>query len=164
MWQETAFIAGKDITAPGEVGVEDPSTGQVFATTPDCGPDEVDRAVAAARQAADAWRRTAVADRAAVLRRLAALIDRDRGDLGGLESRQTGKPLAQGLRDAELTARYFDFYASAVETFYGTTFPLDERTTRVHGLGAARSHRARHPVELPAADPRPVRRAGAGGR
>jgi aldehyde dehydrogenase (NAD+) len=125
MWQESAFIAGEDITAPGEVKVEDPSTGQVFATTPDCGPEQVDHAVAAARQAGAAWRRTAVADRAAVLRKLAALIDRDREDLGRLESQQTGKPLTQGRRDAELTARYFDFYASAVETFYGTTIPLN---------------------------------------
>jgi aldehyde dehydrogenase (NAD+)/betaine-aldehyde dehydrogenase len=125
MWQESAFIAGKDITVPGEVEVEDPSTGQVFATTPDCGPEQVDHAVAAARQAGAAWRKTAVADRAAVLRKLAALIDRDREDLGRLESQQTGKPLTQGRRDAELTARYFDFYASAVETFYGTTIPLN---------------------------------------
>jgi aldehyde dehydrogenase (NAD+) len=125
MRHETAFIAGRDTTAPGEVMVADPSTGQAFATTPDCGPEQVDQAVTAARAAAHAWRRTAVADRAAVLRRLAALIDANREELGRLESQQTGKPLTQGRRDAELTARYFDFYASAVETFYGATIPLN---------------------------------------
>ncbi|HET6502973.1 MAG TPA: aldehyde dehydrogenase family protein [Amycolatopsis sp.] len=126
MWQETALIAGEEVRTGDQVEIEDPSTGEVFATTPDCGPAEIDRAVAAARQASVAWRRTAVADRAAVLRRLATLIIRDRERLGSLESRQTGKPLAQGLRDADLTARYFDFYASAVETFYGSTVPLND--------------------------------------
>ena len=61
-------------------------------------------------------------------RRLSALIERDVASLGRLESQQTGKPLRQGLRDAEITVRYFDFYASAVETFYGSAFSLDERT------------------------------------
>ena len=51
MWQETAFIGGTDAAAPGEIGVEDPSTGRVFATTPDCGPDQIDQAVASARAA-----------------------------------------------------------------------------------------------------------------
>ncbi|HEY1701876.1 MAG TPA: aldehyde dehydrogenase family protein [Trebonia sp.] len=125
MWQETAFIGGTDAATPGEIGVEDPSTGRVFATTPDCGPDQIDQAVASARAASAQWRRTAVASRAVALRRIAVLIDRDRDELGRLESRQTGKPLAQGRRDAELTARYFDFYASAIETFYGSTIPLD---------------------------------------
>lgn len=56
------------------------------------------------------------------------LIARETESLGRLESQQTGKPLRQGLRDAEITVRYFDFYASAVETFYGSAFSLDERT------------------------------------
>jgi aldehyde dehydrogenase (NAD+)/betaine-aldehyde dehydrogenase len=70
----------------------------------------------------------AVPERARLLRRLSALIGREAESLGRLESQQTGKPLRQGLRDAEITVRYFDFYASAVETFYGTAFSLDERT------------------------------------
>jgi aldehyde dehydrogenase (NAD+)/betaine-aldehyde dehydrogenase len=126
MGHVSAFIDGREVDAAGRVEVEDPSTGTVFATTPDCGPEQIDQAVLAARAATRSWRRTAVADRAAVLRRIAQYIIRDREELGRLESRQTGKPLAQGLRDAELTARYFDFYASAVETFYGTTIPLNE--------------------------------------
>jgi aldehyde dehydrogenase (NAD+)/betaine-aldehyde dehydrogenase len=84
--------------------------------------------VRAAAGAALAWRRVAVPERARLLRRLSALIERDMASLGRLESQQTGKPLRQGLRDAEITVRYFDFYASAVETFYGSAFSLDERT------------------------------------
>jgi aldehyde dehydrogenase (NAD+)/betaine-aldehyde dehydrogenase len=36
--------------------------------------------------------------------------------------------LRQARRDAELTARYFDFYASAVETHYGSSIPLNADT------------------------------------
>jgi aldehyde dehydrogenase (NAD+)/betaine-aldehyde dehydrogenase len=128
MAQLPALIGGKPITTAAGVPVEDPSTGEVMAVTADCGAAEIDLAVHAAAEAATSWRRVAVPERARLLRRLAALIDRDRQALGRLESQQTGKPLRQGLRDAEITVRYFDFYASAVETFYGTTFALDERT------------------------------------
>jgi aldehyde dehydrogenase (NAD+)/betaine-aldehyde dehydrogenase len=128
MIQLAALIDGKPVATEAEVPVEDPSTGEVIAVTADCGPAEIDAAVRAAAGAAQTWRRTAVPERARLLRRLAGLIERDMDSLGRLESQQTGKPLRQGLRDAEITVRYFDFYASAVETFYGSAFSLDERT------------------------------------
>src|SRR4051794_41904228 len=46
----------------GELEHVNPSTGKVQATFPAAGPDEVDRAVAAARAARAAWRRWAPAD------------------------------------------------------------------------------------------------------
>src|ERR1700734_3059417 len=128
MNQLAALIDGKPVTTTAEVPVEDPSTGEVMAITADCGPAEIDLAVRAAAEASQSWRRVAVPERARLLRRLSALIERDAMSLGRLESQQTGKPLRQGLRDAEITPRYFDFYASAVETFYGSAFSLDERT------------------------------------
>jgi aldehyde dehydrogenase (NAD+) len=129
MFQLAALIDGKPVATEAEVPVEDPSTGEVMAVTADCGPAEIDAAVRAAAAAASSWRRVAVPERARLLRRMATLIARDTQSLGRLESQQTGKPLRQGLRDAEITARYFDFYASAVETFYGSAFSLDEHVS-----------------------------------
>jgi aldehyde dehydrogenase (NAD+) len=129
MAQLPALIAGQQVATKAEVPVEDPSTGAVMAVTADCGPAEVDAAVRAAAAAASSWRLVSVPERARLLRRLSALIGRDLESLGALESQQTGKPLRQGRRDAEITVRYFDFYASAVETLYGSAFSLDENTT-----------------------------------
>jgi aldehyde dehydrogenase (NAD+) len=129
MAQLPALIAGQPVGTAAEVAVEDPSTGAVMAVTADCGPAEIDQAVRTAAEAGQSWRRVAVPERARLLRRLSALIERDQESLGRLESQQTGKPLRQGLRDAEITVRYFDFYASAIETFYGTMFSLDDHTT-----------------------------------
>lgn len=128
MFQLAALINGKPVVTQAAVPVEDPSTGEVMAVTADCGPAEIDAAVRAAATAASSWRLVSVPERARLLRRLSTLIARDADSLGRLESQQTGKPLRQGLRDAEITVRYFDFYASAVETFYGSAFSLDERT------------------------------------
>lgn len=126
MKQTGAIINGDRVHTNAEVPVIDPSTAQVIAVTADCGPAEVDQAVQAALTALPIWRRTAVEERARLLRRLSILIARDHEELSKMESRQTGKPLRQARRDVEITVRYFDFYASAIETFYGTTIPMND--------------------------------------
>jgi aldehyde dehydrogenase (NAD+) len=128
MNQLAAFIRGRPVETATAIPVIDPSSGAVFSEIADCGPAEIDQAVGAAREAARTWRRVAVADRARILRRIAQLIERDLESLARLECQQTGKPLRQARRDAEITSRYFDFYASAIETFYGASIPLNEKT------------------------------------
>ena len=128
MEQLGAIINGKRVRTDAVVPVIDPSSGQVFAETADCGAEQIDQAVTAAREAANSWRRVAIADRARILRRIAALVERDLDVLATLEAQQTGKPIKQARRDTEITARYFDFYASAIETFYGSTIPLNDDT------------------------------------
>jgi aldehyde dehydrogenase (NAD+)/betaine-aldehyde dehydrogenase len=136
-----AFIGGKRVEVDRTVDVINPSSGELLAVTVDCGPYEIDLAVQAAAAAQRAWKKVAVAERARLLRNVSVLILRDWDELAELECLQTGKPLSQARRDTELTARYFDFYASAVETFYGTAFTLGERTQVVttfepHGVTA----------------------------
>jgi aldehyde dehydrogenase (NAD+) len=128
MTELAALIGGKPVKSGASLPVLDPSTGTVLTMVADCGAAEVDQAVRAARGAFALWRRVAVAERAKILRRIGHLIERDSEELARLECRQTGKPLRQARRDVEITTRYFDFYASAIETFYGSSIPLNERT------------------------------------
>jgi aldehyde dehydrogenase (NAD+) len=51
MIQLPALIDGKPVTTAAEVPVEDPSTGEVLASTADCGPAEIDLAAQAAEVA-----------------------------------------------------------------------------------------------------------------
>jgi aldehyde dehydrogenase (NAD+) len=126
MKQTGALINGDRVHTSAEVPVIDPSTALLITMTADCGPAEVDQAVQAALGAFPSWRRTPVEERSRVLRKLSTLIVRDHDQLSRLEAQQTGKPLRQARRDVEITARYFDFYASAIETFYGSTIPMND--------------------------------------
>ena len=110
------------------LAVLDPSTGEAFAETADSNASDVVRSIENAASALPGWRTTSVAGRAAALRRLGQLVLRDLEPLAALESRQTGKPLRQALRDGQVTARYFDFYASAIETFHADVIPFDNDT------------------------------------
>jgi aldehyde dehydrogenase (NAD+) len=105
--------------------VVDPATGRGFARTARGTKAQVDAAVAAARSAADGWRRTPVRDRSVVLRRIAEGIRHEREVFAQLESQDTGKPLTQARADVDVAARYFEFYANTLEAFYGLAHPVD---------------------------------------
>lgn len=119
----TCIIDGREVEAPAAFEVLDPSTGTVLARVARGGAEPVDAAVRAARAASPGWSRTSPAERGAALRRLGELIARDREELALLESQDTGKPLTQARADADVAARYFSFYAGAIETFTGDTLP-----------------------------------------
>jgi aldehyde dehydrogenase (NAD+) len=93
----------------------------------DIGPStaaEVDQAVSAARQTFErTWSHTTPAEGARILRRIADLVRRDKEELAQFESTDTGKPLRQAGADADVAARYFEFYADTVEALYGDTIP-----------------------------------------
>lgn len=102
-----------------------PSDGQPFAVIARSGAAEVDGAVQAARAAFDGeWGRLTATERGRLLMRLGEAVASRVDELGELESRDTGKPLAQGRADALAAARYFEFYGSAADKVHGETIPF----------------------------------------
>jgi aminomuconate-semialdehyde/2-hydroxymuconate-6-semialdehyde dehydrogenase len=71
----------------------EPATGQVYSRVPDSDASDIEAAVQAAQQALPAWKNLSSYDRAAVLNRMADLIDRHSEELAQLESRDNGKPV-----------------------------------------------------------------------
>lgn len=92
----------------------DPGTGEVLATLASAGPDDVDAAVAAAREAFDnsGWATMPAAERAKILHRLADLMDQHIDVLSEIESRDVGKPKGQASAfDIPHSAQTFRYYA-----------------------------------------------------
>lgn len=118
------FIDGAAVAAPDTYDNIDPSTGAVLGAVARSGAAEVDRAVVAARRTQREWRRTAPEARAALLSRLADLVVDEREHLARLECEDTGKPLSQARTDAVVCARYFRFYAHAIDSYYGLSIPV----------------------------------------
>ncbi|WP_206422596.1 aldehyde dehydrogenase family protein [Nocardioides pantholopis] len=117
------LIDGVAVPTPDAIDVLDPSTGRLLDRVARGGAAEIDQAVTAARAAYAGWRGRSAESRAGVLRRTGELIRRDLDDLADLESHDTGKPLAQARADTGVAARYFEYYASVVEAFFGHTLP-----------------------------------------
>lgn len=75
--------------------VRNPATGEVLAEAPLSGAEDVGRAVKAAADALQTWRRTPPGDRIQPLFRLKALLDANFGDIARLVTQECGKTLAE---------------------------------------------------------------------
>ena len=119
-----SFIDGATVRSDETYPNIDPSTGSTIGDVARAGDKEIDQAVTAARRACRAWRATTSEQRSELLSRLAGLIDGAAETLAWLESEDSGKPLSQARNDARVCARYFRFYAHAIDTYYGLSIPL----------------------------------------
>ncbi|MEU7280252.1 aldehyde dehydrogenase family protein [Streptomyces sp. NPDC045431] len=128
-WRSAASGATRDIL--------DPADATTLAVVAEGGAEDTDAAVAAARAAFDggrgAWPRTPVAERAALLRRVADLLVRDREKLGLLESRDAGKTLEEGRIDVDCVADAFRYYADLVAAESGGRV-VDAGSPDVHSV------------------------------
>lgn len=111
-------VGGEDLPASsgGTVDVLAPATGQRFATIPDSGPEDVDRAVRAARAAFEgAWGRWTTAERADLCDEVARTIETRLDEFAELESLDTGKPISLARTiDIPRAIANFRFFAGAV--------------------------------------------------
>ncbi|ADD06025.1 aldehyde dehydrogenase [Natrialba magadii ATCC 43099] len=104
----------------------DPATGEPITTLDAASADDVDQAVAVAREAAPEWRSTAPDERGRIATRIADTIRDNADDLAHLESYDQGKPLTQARSDVEGAARFFEYYAGAADKLEGNQVPTDE--------------------------------------
>jgi succinate-semialdehyde dehydrogenase/glutarate-semialdehyde dehydrogenase len=91
--------------------VTDPATGEVTQTFPFATDAEVAEALAAATEAFTAWRLRPVAERAAVVKRIAELFTERATDLAALITKEMGKRPAQAVGEAEFCTDIFNYYA-----------------------------------------------------
>ncbi|OGR96868.1 MAG: aldehyde dehydrogenase [Elusimicrobia bacterium RBG_16_66_12] len=121
------WIDGK--AAPASSGktyeVLNPADGEVLARTAEGGLDDIDAAVrAAAAAAAGPWGRMSARARGKVLLELSRRIRERSEELALLETRNTGKPLADSREEIGLAADVFEYYAGAANKVFGETIPV----------------------------------------
>ncbi|HJQ50831.1 MAG TPA: aldehyde dehydrogenase family protein [Gaiellaceae bacterium] len=121
------LIGGDQVPAVSRETFEslDPSTAKPLATLALGGPEDVDRAVAAARSALPGWRALDPYERGLILQRLADLIDEHTDELTDLEARDAGKLRGEAARDIDRAVRTWTYYAGWPTKITGTTNPAD---------------------------------------
>ena len=121
-WQ--TLIAGKPAEASAGYSVENPSLGNELAVVPDCGPEEVDRAVRAAQVAQRAWGRRTPRERATLLRRLGDLLIEHREELAVLDTLDGGSPLRGMRADVDAGVELINIFADHAVDLGGRTLPV----------------------------------------
>jgi aldehyde dehydrogenase (NAD+) len=111
-------------TSSGTLDRIDPTTGAVLASFPVAGPEELDRAVAAAWSAFPAWKAFPADERRRLLHRLAATIREHHDELKQIVALETGTPVSVG--GFEGAADHLEYYAGWADKFEGeliTSYP-----------------------------------------
>jgi glyceraldehyde-3-phosphate dehydrogenase (NADP+) len=119
------YLAGEFVETGTPLDVHDPATGELVATTFQAGPDELDRAIAAAVAAFDQTRRLASFQRRDALAHVAACIERDADELATLLSRESGKPIRDARGEVARGALTFRTAAEEALRINGEWLPLD---------------------------------------
>jgi gamma-glutamyl-gamma-aminobutyraldehyde dehydrogenase len=123
-----ALIDGRFVDAQGGATFrrDNPATGQTLAEVAECGADDVDRAVRAARDCFEAgtWRDLAPDARKAAMLRWAELIRQNQDELALLESLEAGKPIADtSSADIPACAATLAWYAECADKLYDAVAP-----------------------------------------
>jgi phenylacetaldehyde dehydrogenase len=151
-----AFVAKKprllingewvDAQSDKTIAVFDPATGREIGRVADAGPEDVNRAVAAARAAFESgpWPEMSPAAREALLWKLSDLIERHSADLAELESVDNGKTrFMASIIDVPGARDWFRYMAGWATKIEGSTIQ-----TSIGGIPGAKFHTyvAREPV------------------
>jgi len=119
------LIANEWVDAAGgkTIPVLNPATGKSIGSVAHAGIPDLDRALAAAQQGFEAWRKVPAFERAAIMRRAATLLRERAGDIARLLTQEQGKPLAEAKGEALAGADIIDWFAAEGMRVYGRIVP-----------------------------------------
>lgn len=112
-----------DAASGKTIDVRNPATGQVIGQVAHAGIADLDRALAAAQKGFEVWRDSSVYERAAVMRRAAALLRERANDIAALLTQEQGKPLAEARIEVNAGADIIEWFAEEGRRVYGRIVP-----------------------------------------
>jgi len=110
-----------------------PVTGEAFCEMPRSTPADLNKALDAAHAAADAWGKTAAAERSNILLKIADRIEANLETLAYVETWENGKAIRETLNaDIPLLADHFRYFAGCLRAQEGTASEIDANTVSYH--------------------------------
>jgi acyl-CoA reductase-like NAD-dependent aldehyde dehydrogenase len=123
------LIRGEQVAGEGTaIEVENPTTEETAAEVGAASPEQLDAAIAAAREAARGWAATPAVERAELLHEVATRMRALTDDLARALTLEGGKPLIENSDEVGWTAAAFDYYAEMGRNFAGRVIPSIEAT------------------------------------
>ncbi|PLS22081.1 aldehyde dehydrogenase [Neptunicoccus cionae] len=125
LYIDGAFCEGHD----GQVlRSANPATGEDWSSFACAAPQDVDRAIKAARRVLDdpAWRDMTQTQRGKLLHRLADLIEQNAEKLGRIETTDSGKLLAETASQTGYVGDYYRYYGGLADKIEGAVLPIDK--------------------------------------
>lgn len=124
------FIGGqwRDASDGAVFSTKCPANGEKLAECAQATKEDVDDAVTAAWEAFGTWKKVPTSERAAILNRIADIIDANTEHLAMVESLDNGKPIRETMAiDIPLSAKHFRYFAGCIMAEEGSANILDEQ-------------------------------------
>jgi 2-formylbenzoate dehydrogenase len=118
------YVGGTPLHTQARCDVEDPATGRVITSVPDCSPADVDQVVRAAAEAQRAWALLPARSRGAKVREFAAALRAHADELAMLDAVDAGFTLPVMRADVEAAAILLEIMADHALALGGGTYPL----------------------------------------
>ena len=125
------YISGKWVPAKDGATFQTrcPANGELLADCAQATREDVDEAVSAAWDAFQSWRNVTTNERAAILNRIADVIEANAEHLAMVESMDNGKPIRETMAiDIPYSARHFRYFAGCIMAEEGSANILDGNT------------------------------------
>ena len=125
------FINGAFVAPVGGTYFDNhsPVDNSLIAQYPRSNNNDIDNAVAAANAAKDAWGNTSVTERAALLNKVADLIEANLEEFALVETCDNGKPIRETLNaDIPLAIDHWRYFAAVIRAEEGSATELDANT------------------------------------
>lgn len=119
------FINGEWVEAKEYVPLTSPYTGEVIGEIPSATVEEVEQALAAAEQATAVMAKLPAHQRAAILEKLAALMELRSEEAARIIALEAAKPLKTARVEVGRTIQTYKFAAEEAKRIHGETLPLD---------------------------------------
>ena len=126
-----ALINGQWIAGSSRFDVIDPATGNKLADVANLGPDDAEKAIAAANAAWPAWRTKTAKERSILLRKWYDLIMANQDDLGRIMTAEQGKPLPEAKGEVAYGASFVEWFAEEAKRINGETLPQFDNSRRL---------------------------------
>ncbi|BCQ24786.1 betaine-aldehyde dehydrogenase [Caballeronia sp. NK8] len=139
--EQRLYIGGEyvDATSGETFDTLDPATGETLARVQQASQADIDRAVRSAREGQREWAAMTAMQRSRILRRAVDLLRARNDELAAIETRDTGKPIAETRAvDIVTGADVIEYYAGLATAIEGEQIPLRESSfvyTRREPLG-----------------------------
>lgn len=105
-----------------------PANGEKLAECAQAAKEDVDDAVREAWKAFETWKKVPTSERAAILNKIADIIDANTEHLALVESLDNGKPIRETMAiDIPLSAKHFRYFAGCIMSEEGSANILDEQ-------------------------------------
>jgi succinate-semialdehyde dehydrogenase / glutarate-semialdehyde dehydrogenase len=133
---QQAFVNGNFVDAASSqtFDVHDPGTGKKIGSCPEFNTDDTNKAIAAAAEAFDSFKKTLPRERANLLRKWYNLMTENAEDLATLITWENGKPLADAKGEVAYAANFFQWFSEEAPRVYGDTIPASIPGNRVMTL------------------------------